>query len=209
MNWNTKDRLVLIGDSITENGRLEDPEQIGNGYVRLIHDYLLTRHPSLQLDIHNKGIGGNRVTDLAERWEQDVVALQPEWLSISIGINDVWRQLDRPEIEQIYPERFEETYHQLLQQTKSHTKASLILMEPTIIDEDPLSDGNRLLQPYVEAARRLAAEHNALLVSTHDAFLHYLHSGTKTALTTDGVHMNTKGDMLMASTWLQRLYESR
>ncbi|SFL47883.1 Lysophospholipase L1 [Salibacterium qingdaonense] len=207
MNWGTKDRLVLIGDSITENGRLQDSESIGQGYVRLIHDYLLTRHPSLQLDILNQGIGGDRVTDLKERWKKDVLELKPDWLSISIGINDVWRQLDRPWIDQVYPEAFEEMYEKLLMQTKEHTNAGLILMEPTIIHEDSSSEGNKLLQPYVKAVQHLAEQFEAVLVPTHQAFLNYLNTKTDTALTTDGVHMNTKGDMLMASTWLEHVYK--
>ncbi|MFD2706077.1 SGNH/GDSL hydrolase family protein [Salibacterium lacus] len=207
MNWKSNDRLVLIGDSITENGRLQDTESIGQGYVRLVHDYLLTRHPSLKLDICNQGIGGDRVSDLTERWEEDVLELKPDWLSISIGINDVWRQLDRPEIEQVYPETFEEMYENLLLQTKKHTNAQLILMEPTIIHESPVSEGNKLLQPYVKTVQHLAEKYDALLVPAHQAFLDYLNAETGTALTTDGVHMNTKGDMLMASTWLESVYQ--
>ncbi|SFQ25423.1 SGNH/GDSL hydrolase family protein [Salibacterium halotolerans] len=207
MNWNTKDRLVLIGDSITENGRLEDAEGIGQGYVRLIHDYLLTRHPSLALNIHNKGIGGDRITDLDNRWEEDVLKQQPDWLSISIGINDVWRQLDRPWIDQVYPDTFLEVYEKLLIRTKEHTKARLILMEPTLIHEDASSEGNILLQPYVEAVQRLAEKYETVLIPTHQAFQNYLKADTKTPLTTDGVHMNTKGDMLMASTWLEHAYQ--
>ncbi len=82
-------RIVLIGDSITDSGRREDPEKLGFGYVRLIHDELLVMNPDKKIEILNKGIGGDRITDLQARWEEDVINEQPDYVSISIGINDV------------------------------------------------------------------------------------------------------------------------
>ncbi|MFD2623891.1 SGNH/GDSL hydrolase family protein [Salibacterium salarium] len=194
-----------MGDSITEEGRFEDPNDIGDGYVKLIHDFLLVHHPSLQLEIINQGIGGNRVTDLADRWEKDVLDYNPDWVCISIGINDVWRQLDSPDMEQIYPDRFERVYDYILGQVKEKTKASIILMEPTIIEETIQSEGNRRLEPYVEATQRLAKLYDAILIPTNKAFHAYLEVESNVPLTTDGVHMNSKGDMLMASTWIKTI----
>ncbi|QCK83060.1 hypothetical protein E5Z46_13115 [Geobacillus kaustophilus NBRC 102445] len=82
-------RIVFIGDSITESGRWRDPEQIGYGYVRLIRDYLITAYPHRSFDVVNRGVSGNRIPDLLARWERDVIDLQPDIVSISIGINDV------------------------------------------------------------------------------------------------------------------------
>jgi len=194
--------IVFIGDSITEWGRFEDEENLGVNYVRIIHDYLKVTYPEKQLNIINKGIGGNRVTDLAERWEEDVIAQGPDIVSISIGINDVWRQVDGSEVDQVYPEQFEQLYDEMLSQLKTKTKAQIILMEPTVIDEDVDSKGNQLLIPYVEAVHRLAEKYDTLLVPTHDAFLDYLRIGDY-PLTIDGVHMNPAGNMLMAKTWLK------
>lgn len=193
-----KARILFIGDSITESGRYEDPEEIGNGYVRILHDYLVTAFPGKELEISNKGIGGNRATDLKDRWEKDVTSLNPDYVSVSIGINDVWRQLDNPDMEQVYPEQFEEVLAELLEKTT----AQLILMEPTVIEEDVDSEGNQKLVPYVEIVRELAKKFNAILVPTHQDFIDYLKSGTAYKLTTDGVHMNSAGNMLMARSWL-------
>ncbi|MCR2823022.1 SGNH/GDSL hydrolase family protein [Lederbergia panacisoli] len=193
-----KARILFIGDSITEWGRNEDPEGIGYGYVRILHDYLVTTFPEKKLEIINKGIGGNRATDLKNRWEDDVLALNPDYVSVSIGINDVWRQLDNPDMEQVYPEQFEEILTGLLEKTN----AQLILMEPTVIEEDVNSEGNQKLVPYVEIVRALAKKFNAILVPTHQDFIDYLKSGTAYKLTTDGVHMNSAGNMLMARSWL-------
>ncbi len=205
MKLQNNERLLLIGDSITDCGRREEPEQIGHGYVRLIRDYYRTMAPEKKLEIINRGIGGDRVTDLAGRWQTDVLDLRPDWLSISIGINDVWRQLDNHEMEQVYPERFEEVYDDLLRQVKEQTNAKIILMEPTIIEEEPNSKGNKMLIDYVEAVHRLQVKYDAILVPTHQAFQRYLKAQSGALLTTDGVHMNSSGNMLMALTWIKAL----
>src|SRR5690606_33196065 len=87
-------RWVFIGDSITDCGRRDDSEGLGNGYVRLIRDHLLARSPARAPQVINKGISGDRILELSARWEADVIAAHPTVLSIKIGINDVWRQLN-------------------------------------------------------------------------------------------------------------------
>ncbi|MFP7169543.1 SGNH/GDSL hydrolase family protein [Terribacillus halophilus] len=192
------EKWIFIGDSITECGRFEDPRDIGDGYVKMIEDELSKKK---EVEILNKGVGGNRITDLAERWEGDVLSLAPDLVSISIGINDVWRQLDQPQIQQIYPDEFRKIYDKLLFGTRQ-IGAVLFLMEPTIIEEKNDSKGNRMLIPYVEIVRELADKHDAALVRTHTAFL----QTTKTNLTTDGVHMTSAGNRLMADTWLEAYF---
>ncbi len=202
MVFKTGEKVLFIGDSITEDGRFDDPKDIGVGYVQLIRDYINENLSDLQVDVVNRGVGGDRVTNLADRWETDVISEDPDWVSISIGINDVWRQLDNPDMEQVSPELFEKTYDELLHILKEHTEAKLILMEPTIIEEDVNSVGNALLKPYVETVKKLAHEYNAVLVSTHQTFLNFIEKTPKASLTTDGVHMNDLGRKLMATTWL-------
>ncbi|MEI2400993.1 hydrolase, partial [Paenibacillus phytohabitans] len=70
-----KQRIVFIGDSITWWG-INEGDSIGTGYVRLLHDYLKVSNPQRDFDVINKGISGNRVIDLAERWDQDVISFQ-------------------------------------------------------------------------------------------------------------------------------------
>lgn len=198
-----KKSIVFIGDSITEAGKFEDPEQIGTGYVRVIHDYLRTTYPIGKMKIMNKGIGGDRITDLALRWQADVIDLQPEIVSISVGINDVWRQLDNPGMEQVYPDDFEKIYDDLLKQVRKDTNAQIILMEPTIIEENLNSVGNENLKPYVEIVNTLAEKYDAVLVQTHRSFTKYVEANNGYQVTTDGVHMNSAGNMLMATCWLE------
>ncbi|MBP1969216.1 lysophospholipase L1-like esterase [Virgibacillus natechei] len=196
-------RILFIGDSITESGKRTDSEQIGTGYVRLIHDYLKTAYPHQSPEIVNNGISANRISDLASRWQADVIDWNPDVLTISIGINDVWRRLDEPKMEQIYPDKFGQIYEDLLAQVRDHTNAAIVLMEPTVIEEEANSIGNETLKEYVEVIHQMADKFDATIVRTHEAFINYLHADKGYKLTIDGVHMNSTGDMLMAATWLK------
>ncbi len=189
-------KIIFIGDSITASNKNTDPDRLGDGYVRMIKEFL-----PKEVTVINKGVNGHRVTDLAFRWQRDVIDLEPDLLSVSIGINDVWRQLDSPQLQQIDVSQFEEVYRGLLSQLSTKTK--LVLMEPTIIKENTESQGNQLLIPYVEVVRKLAKEFKAVLVPTHDVFINHLNKKPDVSLTTDGVHMRRKGNELMAKTWLE------
>lgn len=198
-------RIVFIGDSITESGKFTDPEELGDGYVRVIHDFLQVTYPDKQIEVINKGISGNRITDLVARWDDDVIALKPDVLSISIGVNDVWRQLDRKHIEQVDPVMFENLYEEILTKTVEKVNAQFIFMEPTVIEEDPHSEGNQLLKSYIQVVHKMAEKYSGIVVSTHQAMLDYMEAGGRYKLTTDGVHMNSAGDLLMAKTWLKQV----
>lgn len=195
-------RFVFVGDSITEEGRFDDPEGVGYGYVRFIRDYLLTEFPNKNIEVINRGVGGNRIIDLVARFQRDVIALKPDYVSIFIGINDVWRQLDEPELDQVYPEKFEEIYHQLIRMVQERTEANIILIEPTIHQEDMTSLGNELLKPYVNIVRDLARKYGVTLIPTNREFLKVISNEKHPTLTVDGVHMTSTGDMLIAKTWM-------
>ncbi|GEM01284.1 Lysophospholipase L1 [Halolactibacillus halophilus] len=198
------ERIIFIGDSITEWGKADDRLEIGDNYVRMIRDHYATCEGYLP-EIINKGIGGNRITDLKARWEEDVIALNPDVVSISIGINDVWRQLDDPDMDQVTPEMFETLYRDLIKATQSKTKAKIILMEPTVIEEERHSKGNTLLIPYVSVIRRLSEAYHLPLVKTHEAFLNYIDQAIGLPLTIDGVHTTSTGDTLMSETWIKTI----
>src|SRR6478736_2724498 len=113
-------KLVMIGDSITDCERARPVGEglfgaIGKGYVGLVDGLLQATRPQQRIRVVNMGIGGNTVRDLDARWQTDVLDQQPDWLSIMIGINDVWRQFDsplRPE-QQVGLEEYETTLREL------------------------------------------------------------------------------------------------
>ena len=91
------DRVVFAGDSVTDMGS-EHPvgeglfNNLGHGYVRMVENLLITAYPDMTVRITNSGIGGNTSRDLLARFDRDVISLEPDWVSICIGINDVWRR---------------------------------------------------------------------------------------------------------------------
>src|SRR3984893_6432767 len=128
MRLRENDKLVMIGDSITDSGRNQAGEglfdAIGKGYVAQVDALLTVLYPEFSLRVINRGISGNTVRDLKARWQVDVLDLKPDWVSIMIGINDVWRQFDQPLIVEshVYIEEYERTLRELVQRTKPVVK---------------------------------------------------------------------------------------
>ena len=86
--------ILFQGDSITDCGRDRETGTLGNGYPKYIAGLFNSMYPELNVKFINKGISGNRVADLQERWTEDCINLKPDVLSILIGINDTWRKYD-------------------------------------------------------------------------------------------------------------------
>jgi lysophospholipase L1-like esterase len=132
------EKIVFIGDSITDCGRrTQEHGPYGRGYVNLVRALLHARYPAHGLTIVNRGIGGNTIRDLAARWQEDVLAEEPDWLSVKVGINDVGRLILGILTDHVPLEEYEATYRSLLQQTPAAANGKLILMEPYVI-EPPL-----------------------------------------------------------------------
>ena len=201
---NTDMKLLFIGDSITDCGRRQDADGLGNGYVRLIRDYLCANNPAESPVVVNRGVGGNKVTDLAERWETDVLAEKPDCLSVKIGINDVWHGLSDPS-RAVPLEVFVQTYTDLLEKVKSVLSGcKIVLCEPSVISPPAPDGGNIALKPYVQAVGDLAKRFEAeALVPLHGAFLEAQETRPDIVWTTDGVHPTSAGHMLIALTWLR------
>src|SRR5438128_704275 len=111
----------MIGDSITDSDRARPVGEglfsaQGRGYVSYVDALLNAVYPQHRIRVVNMGISGNTVRDLKARWETDVLALQPDWLSIMIGDNDVWRQFDMPWQKEVHvlPEEYEATLAELV-----------------------------------------------------------------------------------------------
>ena len=200
-------RLVMIGDSITDCGRARPVGEgpgLGNGYVQFVEALLTADHPELRLRITNMGISGNTVRDLKERWEEDVIALAPDYLSVMIGTNDVWRHFDaslRPET-WVGPEDYERIYAELIERTLPLLKG-LILMTPFFIEPNRADPMRAMMDRYGGIVKKLAARYSAVLVDTQAAFdrlLEYYHSYH---FAYDRVHPNHIGHMVLARAFLE------
>jgi lysophospholipase L1-like esterase len=197
--------ILLIGDSITDCGRRAENAPYGDGYVSLLRAFTTARHPETRLTWTNRGINGNTVRDLAARWESDVLAARPDWLSVMIGINDVWRAFDgHPENAVPLPE-YIETLRTLLRRAVEETGCRLILADPYIIEPDRDEPQRAVSDTFVTAMAGLAEEFDAVHISTQRVFDTALTSTTSQDWANDRIHPNLAGHALIADAFLKAL----
>ena len=144
--------------------------------------------------------------DLAGRWSTDVRALEPDWLSIMIGINDVWRQFDSPMQTEwhVSLDEYQATLERLIEKTKPQLKG-LILITPYFIETNHSEPMRAMMDQYGEIVRQLAEKHEAILVDTQAAFNVVLQSVHAMSLALDRVHPNLTGHMILARAFLDAI----
>ena len=190
--------VLFIGDSITDAGRRDDPDGLGHGYVRLVAESLALRGD--RRAIVNRGIGGDRIGELRDRWREDVLELAPSVLTVYVGINDTWRRFDAGLVTD--DEHFESAYRGLLEEARAASNPRLILVEPfltpvTTEQQDWLDD----LAGKREAVASLATEFRAAFVPLHRILtVAAAHHGAA-AIAADGVHPTSLGAELIAEAW--------
>jgi acyl-CoA thioesterase-1 len=199
------DAVVFIGDSITaadRHRRAYGP--LGFGYVHFAGNLLLARNPALSLKIVNTGVSGDTVIDLRDRWQRDCIAHRPHVLSILVGINDVWRRSMEPDAAEraASPAEFEITYGQLLAQAQEQCRCQLVLMEPFLFCRDRESGVFRTLVPYLEAVRRLATRHGALIVPLQREIDRHIVEIPPEKWSQDTVHPHLWAHAWIAQQWL-------
>ncbi|MBI2194091.1 MAG: SGNH/GDSL hydrolase family protein [Planctomycetes bacterium] len=200
--------LVFIGDSITDCGRRGPEVPYGNGYVKLAIDLITARYPERRVQFINEGIGGNTVTDLRNRWHDDVLVHRPNWLTIKIGINDLHRTINDPNI--LPPKKYEEVYREILDLTGQHTRAKIVLIDPFYISTDGDSGGFRskvlsMLPDYVRVVERLAKEYGTRHVRTHALFQKQLRYRPADRFCPEPVHPYVSGHLVIALGLLEAL----
>lgn len=206
----TGDVILFQGDSITDAGRERYKQQanlqgsFGTGYAFLAASEILRQNPSKDLSIFNRGISGNKVYQLADRWQMDCFELHPKVISILVGVNDYWHTLDGKYDGTL--EKYENDYRQLLLLTKKMLpEVNLVIGEPfailgcSAVDEKwfPDFDGYRVV------ARKLANEFEAVFIPYHDIFNEAIQFAPAKYWTADGVHPTMAGCGLMAEAWLK------
>ena len=125
MLFGPQQKIVFIGDSITDANRRGTDAPYGSGYVSMVRNLILARYPELRLTFVNRGVGGDTTRNLADRWEQDVVAEHPDWLSVKIGINDVWRAFGNNVHEAVPLPEYTATLRELLTRARAATGTRL------------------------------------------------------------------------------------
>lgn len=202
--------ILFQGDSITDAGREKqrelpnNPRSFGQGYAFLAASTLLNALPEKKLTIYNRGISGNKVYQLAERWQKDCLDLNPDVLSILIGVNDYWHMRDGRYDGTI--EIYENDFRKLLQQTKENLpNVKLVICEPFCVTGASTVDESWVepLKGYQKAAKKIADEFEALWVPYQSVFDEAVKHAPATYWTGDGVHPAMPGAQLMAEAWLR------
>ncbi len=199
--------VLFIGDSITDCGRRAQFAPLGDGYVKLATDLITARYPERGIRFINKGISGNTVRDLFNRWEDDVVRQRPDWLSIKIGINDLHRNLSKTP-DAVTPRQYAELYRGILEAARKKTRAKLILIDPFYISQDRAPGSWRhsvleLLPKYLAVAHKLAREFRTLHVRTHEAYQRHLRHRDADQFCPEPVHPNVSGHIIIAHEFLR------
>jgi lysophospholipase L1-like esterase len=205
MTVQKKTRIVFFGDSITQAG-----VQPG-GYISMMNNMLKEKNLTDRYELVGAGIGGNKIYDLYLRADDDVLAKNPDVVVIWVGVNDVWHKASSGTGTDA--DKFERFYTALIKKLQAKN-IKVVLATPAAIGErtdfSNQQDGD--LNHYAGIIRRLAQQNGCGLIDLRKAFLDYnLKNNTQNAekgiLTTDRVHLNEKGNNLVATQMMQTLIQ--
>lgn len=206
--------ILFQGDSITDCGRTRDDgagKHLGHGYASIIASRLGYQFAEAKPVFVNRGISGNRVSDLYARWNEDAISIQPDVLSILIGVNDAWRIMNR--LPAGATDRFERAYHHLLEETREVLpNTGLVLCEPFILKVgatlERWEDWRNQLDTYGHIVRKLAEQYDAVFVPLQDAFNAAAERAEAGYWLWDGVHPTAAGHELIAEEWIKTVQNS-
>jgi len=209
----SKDQVILFqGDSITDSGRNKEDTgfntagNLGTGYPLLAGAALLNKYEALNLKIYNKGISGNKVFQLAERWDKDCIEIKPDILSILIGVNDIWHKLNGNYDGTI--EIYRNDYTALLERTvKALPGVKLIVCEPFAVKGVKAVDDKWYPEfyDYQKAAREIAKQFKATFIPFQSIYDEAQKRAPGSYWTGDGVHPTLAGAQLMAKAWMKAI----
>ena len=204
------EKLVFVGDSITDVGRARPvgegraDDALGRGYVMMVDALLGAVYPDRMIRVINMGVSGNTTRDLKARWQTDVLDLKPDWLSIMIGANDVWRQYDSPKQTErhVLIEEYERNLVELVSSVKRAVKG-LVLMAPYYIEPNRQDAMRATMDKYGAVVKKVAgAIPGAVFVDTQAAFDRVLTTYYPAMINWDRVHPNPTGSALIARAFL-------
>lgn len=211
MKLSKYDTLLFVGDSITDCGRARPIGEggngaLGHGYVTQVDALIQAIYPELGIRVLNTGIGGDTVDHLKERWTSDVLDLKPDWLSILIGINDVWRQVGKPkDIDQDSKlQHYEQELSELVATTRPQVKG-MVLMSPYIFESNVNDTMREGMIKYGKVVKKIAAQHDAIYVdlqAAFDAIAEHVYLPSL-AFNWDRVHPDQPGHMTIAREFLR------
>jgi lysophospholipase L1-like esterase len=199
--------ILFQGDSVTDCGRdrsatdANSAGALGSGYPLLVASAVLAAHPDRGLQFYNRGVSGNKVPDLQERWTRDALDLKPDVLSILIGVNDFWHKLSSGYTGTV--QDYENQYSALLAQTRQALpRVHLIVLQPFVLRCCQVTE--RWFPEFTErqaAAARVASRAGATFVPLQAVFDQHVRTAPPQYWASDGVHPTAAGHAVIAEQW--------
>ncbi len=198
-------KILFQGDSITDAGRDKARDaSMGTGYARLVAAHLAYEQPE-EYECINRGISGNRIVDVYARIKKDIINLAPDYMSMLIGVNDVWHEIHQKNGVDV--EKFERMYDLLIGEVlEALPDLKIMIMGAYYIKgsatEDYMEDFARVPQ-YAAAARRIAEKYHLPFIDLQQKFDEALERGCGDVWSPDGVHPGIGGIELIKRAWLE------
>ncbi|MDD3242723.1 MAG: SGNH/GDSL hydrolase family protein [Eubacteriales bacterium] len=205
------DILLMTGDSVTDVDRARPVgeglfEALGKGYPSLVNALLGAVHPETPVECVNMGVSGNTSRHLLARWQDETLALHPDWVTCMIGINDIWRQFDMPmnKKEHVYEDEYAANVEKIIDLTLPAVKG-MVWMTPFFMEprrEDPM---RAMCGRYAKIGADIARSKGVIVCDTQAALDAVLAHTPSAYISWDRVHPNTVGHMALARALLTAL----
>lgn len=205
MHFEKNNRILFMGDSITDCNRdYGAVTSWGEGYVNVINAYTTAFLPEKELMIVNRGVSGDTILKMARRWEKDVLDFGPDWVTVMIGVNDVWRHYDGVfcQEEMVSLSQFETVYRNLIEKTLPSVQG-MILLSPFMVELRQDDSFRQEVDDYRAVAEKLSKEYGLIYGNVQEKIDKFLTHQSSYVLSPDRVHPSLAGHFMIAKTWLE------
>lgn len=195
--------ILFQGDSITEAGRdYTKKDDMGTGYAMMVANCFAAKYVEKKVRFLNRGVAADKIRDVKNRWQKDCIDLEPDIVSILVGINDVigghfWKSTTPTK-------SFEEDYRSILEQTHDVLGAKIVLLTPFMVYVTKKQLIYKIiLNQKISVVRKLADEFKTLLIPLDLIFGQATRRGKPNYWSDDGIHPTAMGHSLIADSWIK------
>ena len=213
-HWSEKamSRILFQGDSITDCGRVRDNNaHVGHGYALLVKAELGADNPG-EYEFYNRGISGNRIVDLYARIKADIINLEPDYISILIGVNDVWHEFNKHN--GVDAEKYEKIYCMLIEEIREALpNVKIMIIEPFCLEGTATENTEEVpnkwnvfrteVKKRAEKAKKVAEKYGLPFVEMQSVMDKACELADNAYWLADGVHPTAMGHQLLKREWMK------